>query len=293
MKWIALTVVAVVVSAQAFAQQAAERLIVKSKTEITFPDNPNRRGGGDGDGFGGGPSGMESKNTVYFKGDFIKTQSQSDFGNNTVIIDRKNKRTTTLTEAMGKKSGFYITEEEQNKMRENNQKRMDSVRAARGENAGGQRNAQQSAPEIEYTSETKKIAGYNCKKAIIKTKNRQGEISETIVWYTTDIKRPEGYPVGGNNTGGGGGFAMSFRGSGGGGLGGFSGLDKIDGFIMGYSMSRPNGFKMETQVTSIEVNPDIDDKVFEIPKGFDIKPASEMQQSFNRGFNGGGPPGGQ
>jgi GLPGLI family protein len=311
MKQIMLILFAVVISTPIFSQQTPERLIVKSKTEITFPDNPNRGAGGDGDGFGSGPSGMETKSTVYFKTDFIKTQTQTDFGNNTVIIDKKNKKTTTLTEAMGRKTGFYTTEADQEKMRENAQKRMDSMRAAGGENAERQRNFQQSPPEIEYPNETKKIAGYTCKKAIIKTKNRQGEISEVSVWFAPDIKKPEGYPLAGNNAGAGGrgGFAMAFRGPGGGGpgggnggggrntgfggggFGGVAGLDKIDGFIMGYSMSRPNGFKMEMQVTAIEVNPNIDDKVFDIPKGYDIKPASEMQQSLNRvQVQIGGPP---
>ncbi|OJY95778.1 MAG: hypothetical protein BGP13_00310 [Sphingobacteriales bacterium 40-81] len=288
MKWVILTITGVVVSAaQLAAQQTATSLIVKSKTEITFPENPNR---GDGDGFNG-PSGMESKNTTYYKGDFIKTLNQSDFGNNIVIVDKKNKKTTTLIEAMGRKTGFYITEEDQEKMREDAQKRMDSLRQARGGNDDQQRNFTPAEPEIVYTNETKKIAGYNCKKAIIKTKSRQGEVSELHVWYTPDVQRPEGYPVSGANTGGGG-FARGFSGGGpgGGAFGGLSNLEKINGFIMGYNMSRPNGFKMETEVTSIEVNPAIEDKVFEIPKGYDIKPMSEMQQFFNRRFNGGSPP---
>lgn len=278
------------------ALQTPDRLIVKAKTEITFPENPNRGAGGDGEGFGGGASGMESKSITYYKGDLIKMQHQSDFGNNTTIVDKKNKKTTTLIEAMGKKTGFVITEEDQNKMRENARKRMDSLRQARGERTGEQRNATPPEPEIEYTSETKKIAGYTCKKAIIKTKSRQGEISETNVWYTTDIKRPEGYPLNSNNNPGGGGFARSFaRGGGpaGGNFGGSPGLDKIDGFIMGVNISRPNGFTMEMEVTSIELNPKIEDKVFEIPKGYDIKPFSEMQGQFNRVLIGGPPPSNQ
>ncbi len=56
--------------------------VVKSKTEITFPENANRQADGEGDG-GGAPTGMESKNTVYFTKDFIKTYNETDFGNNT------------------------------------------------------------------------------------------------------------------------------------------------------------------------------------------------------------------
>jgi hypothetical protein len=91
-------------------------------------------------------------------------------------------------------------------------------------------------------------------------------------------------------SGGGRGFAGAMAGRGG---NNFGGLDKIDGFIMGIEVSRPNGFKMETEVTDLQVDPQIADKVFEIPKGYDIKPISEMEGQFRgRGFFRGGTPGG-
>ena len=284
--------------AAGFSQQKTmDRAIVKSKTEITFPENNNRGGGDAGDDQGGGrPTGMESKNTVYYKGDLVKTYSQSDFGNNTVIIDKKNKKTTTLIEAMGRKSGFYSTEEDEKTMRDNMQKRMDSIRQARG-SADSPRIPRQSDVQLINTDETKKIAGYTCKKAILKTTSRQGEVNETTVWYTPDLAMPPNYPALGVGTGGGGGFARSMRGGGNGGaggrggFGGITGVEKINGFIMGYEITRPNGFKMQTEVTSIEVNPDIDDKIFEIPKGYDLKPMSEMQNQMGRMF--GRPPGGE
>ena len=275
---------------QSFAQQKTfERAIVKSKTEITFPENNNRGAGDNGDDLGGGrPTGMESKNTIYYRGDLIKTYSQSDFGNNTVIVDKKNKKTTTLIEAMGRKTGFYSTEEDEQAMRDNMQKRMDSIRQARG-GSDSQRNGRQGDVQVINTDETKKIAGYTCKKAIIKTTTRQGEVNEIMVWYNPDMAMPAGYPVMGN-TAGGGGFARSMRGGGRGGLN-IQGIERIKGFVMGYEMSRPNGFKMQTEVTSIEINPDIDDKVFEIPKGYDLKPMSEMQNQMGRMF--GRAPGGE
>jgi GLPGLI family protein len=260
-----------------FAQQkTVERAIVKSKTEITFPQNVNRNAGGDDDGNAtfGGAGGMESKSTVYFKGDLIKTYNESDFGNTTVIVDKKNKRTTTLREAMGRKTGFYSTEEDEAAMRKNMQARRDSIRQARGQSVSNT-NATIPEAEIVATNETKKIAGYNCKKAIIKTKSRQGEVNETIVWYTPDFKMAQGYPVAGNT---GGGFGRGMRGQRGG--FGIAGLDKIDGFIMGYDVSRSNGFEMHMEVTKAELDPAIDDKIFEIPKGYDIKPLSEMQEQF-------------
>lgn len=41
--------------------------------------------------------------------------------------------------------------------------------------------------KIEYTNETKKIAGYDCKKAIVKSKTRDGKDLIIDVWYTDKI----------------------------------------------------------------------------------------------------------
>lgn len=258
-----------------FAQQKTiERAIVQSKTEITFPQNINRNTNSDNDASFGPAGGMESKTTVYFKGDMIKTHSESDFGNTTVIIDKKNKKTTTLTEAMGRKTGFYTTAEDEAAMRQ----RMDSMRQERGQAANSQFGMGET--EVINSNETKKIAGYTCKKAILKTQTRQGgTTSEAIVWYTPDFKMAPGYPAGGNPAGGG--FGRGMRGQRGAGFG-MVGLDKIDGFVMGYEVKRPNGFEMNMQVTKIELDPVIEDKVFEIPKGYDIKPLKEMQGQFRQ-----------
>lgn len=256
-----------------FAQQkTVERAIVQSKTEITFPQNINRNTDSDNDAGFGGAGGIESSTTVYFKGDMIKTHSESDFGNTTVIIDKKNKKTTTLTEAMGRKTGFYTTAADEAAMRQ----RMDSMRQERGQPA----NSESGETEIINSNETKKIAGYTCKKAILKTPTRQGTTNEAIVWYTPDFKMAPGYPAAGNPAGGG--FGRGMRGQRGAGFG-MAGLDKIDGFVMGYEVKRPNGFEMNMQVTKIELDPVIEDKVFDIPKGYDIKPLKEMQGQFGQG----------
>lgn len=263
-----------------WAQREVQRAIVKSVTEITFPDNANRAAvGGDEDAqpaFGGG---MESTNTVYFRGDFIKTFNQTDFGNNTVIVDKKNNKTITLIEAMGRKTAYYSTPEDEELMR----KRMDSLRQAGG-NSNRQMERREGEPEFVETGETKKIAGYDCKKTIIKTKSNNGEVNEAIVWYTPDLKMPEDYPQTGVAPRGGRGFSAGFGGGPrGGGFGGLTGLDKIKGFVMAYEMSRPNGFSMKMEVKKIEVDPEIKDKVFEVPKGTELKPMSEMQNMFGPG----------
>lgn len=261
-----------------FAQsKVVNQAIVHSKTEINFPQNFNRPGGED-DG-GGPPSGMESKNTVYLKGDLIKTVNQSDFGNNITIVDKKNKTTTTLIEAMGRKTGFTINDSEQEEVEKRMQARMDSLRLARSDNAppgGGPGRFTTASSEIEETNETKKIAGQVCKKAIIKSHSRQGETNEIIVWYTPDFKMAAGYPLSSSPMGGGRGFAGRNR-------AGFinaADMAKINGFVMGYEMARPNGFSMKMEVTKIELDANIADKIFEVPKGYEMKTPQEVQNMF-------------
>ncbi len=251
------------------AQKIVDKAVVKTQTEIVFPENPGGAGapGGapqEGDrvmNFGG-MGGLDLSSTIYFKGEMTKIESTSDFGNNITITDHKNKKTTTLMEMMGRKMGFYSTEED-DKIR---QARQDSIRAKRVDSLQkmGINIAPPPAPEVVYTEETKKIAGYTCKKAIIKTKNRQGEISESTVWYCPEFQMAEGFSM---NAGGGMGRAM---------MGGMNGLELVKGFPMEYEMQRANGMKVHMVVTKVQLDATIDDKTFEIPKGYDIKPMSEM-----------------
>ena len=212
---------------------------------------------------GAGMGGLDLSSTIYFKGDMTKIESTSDFGNNITITDLKNKKTTTLMEMMGKKIGFYSTDADDKAMKA----RQDSIRAVKTDSLKqlGINIAPPAAPEIVYLNETKKIAGYNCKKAIIKTRNRQGEVNESTVWYCPDFKMAEGFTM---NAGGGMGRAM---------MGGLNGLDQVNGFPMEYEMQRSNGMKIHMVVTKLQTDVTIDEKTFDIPKGYDIKPMSEMQ----------------
>lgn len=252
--------------------KVVDKAIIKMKTEITFPENQGGNSPGEGDRvmMMGGMSGMEAQTTMYYREDFSKTESTSDFGNNIIITDKKNKKTTTLTEAMGRKSGFYSTEEDDIAMRA----RMDSARNLRRDSLekAGITFSRPQKPEIEYTNETKKIAGYTCKKAILKSKNQRGEMNSTIVWYTPDFKMADGFSFGGSTGRG----MMS--------MAGVNGLDQIEGFPMEYQMERNNGMKMHMIVTKVQLDAVIDDKVFEIPKGYDIKPLKDMQGGEGRFF---------
>ncbi len=236
MKYISLAILLLASITGISQPKIVDKAVIKMQTEITFPENMNRGGGGEGGergGMMGGMTGMEASSTIYYKGDMTKVESTTDFGNNVVITDRKNKKTTTLIEAMGRKTGFYATDADDEAMRA----RMDSMRALRRDSLqrlGIPVGAPPKA-EIIYTEETRKIAGYMCKKAIIKNPGQRNTVSETEVWYTPDFKMSPGFSMTGGSGGG----------------------------------------RNMMSMASV--------KVFEIPKGFDLKPMSEMQQG-GRGF---------
>lgn len=259
-----IAILALFTAFQAQAQKVVNKAIVTMKTEMEFPEQTQQVGGDDGGNFRMMPRDMELTSTIFFKEDQTKVETSSDFGKNYTFIDRKAKKTTTLMEVMGRKQGFWSSDEDQANM----QKRMDSIRAARADSLKqlGITFAPPSEPEITYTEEKKKIAGYECKKAIIKTKSQRGELNETAVWYTPEFKMADGFSL---TTQGGGGMRMM----------GFNpaGIEKINGFPMEYEIVRQNGMRVHMTVTKVQLDPNIDDKTFEIPKGYDIKPMSEMQ----------------
>lgn len=256
-----------------------ERAIVKAKTEITFPENFGGPGGGGPPGGGEGmnftmPRDMETTSTMYYTPDFMKVESMSDFGNNTIITDRKNKKTTTLIEAMGRKTGFFSTDADAEAQRV----RMDSIRNLRRDSLAQLGiTFKDNKPELIYSEETKKVSGVVCKKVTIKTTGQNGQVSENVIWYDPSFKIASTSTQASANPGGfggGGGRGMSM-------MGGIQGLDQINGFPMEYEMTRGNGFKIHMVVLKAQPDASIEDKVFEIPKGFDIKPMSSME-------NGGG-----
>ncbi|HLO39235.1 MAG TPA: hypothetical protein VK173_12115 [Lacibacter sp.] len=241
------------------AQQVVNEAVIQMKIETT---NPNSDGAppvsNDGEGrvmvrIGDG----EMKSKMYFKNGMTKVETDMGMGLNQVIIDSKEKKTTTLFEAMGRKMGFYTTEG-------------DMQRMMAGADSGRQQRIQQPfAPEVfvEYLSETKKIAGIECKKALLRYKDRKGEEVQQEVWYTPEFMLGEGFKI-----------RDVMR------MANVPGLEKIKGFPMEFQLTRQNGAKVHYQVSKVELNAKVDDKVFLIPKDYDVKPMSEM----NRGGNGRG-----
>ena len=204
----------------------------------------------------------ETKSTTLLKNDKVKTVIKTDMGRTTIIRDNGLKVTTTLLEIMGNKTGFYVSDDEQAELR----RRMDSIMASRRAGDSDRvRTVSANTPsnvEVSYTEETKKIAGYVSKKAYVIATRLLGVKDTTVVWYTPDLKLQNI-----SSTGGLSGF---------GNMGAVAGLDKIDGFVMRYETRMRRNRRMEVEVTKIDLDKQIADKEFDIPKDFDVKPMKEM-----------------
>ncbi len=216
----------------------------------------------------------ETKVTTYYKDSLVKTVLKTDMMRTTILRDNNTKMTTTLLEVMGRKNGFYISDEEQAAQRV----KMDSMMRARRNDTGTRRPQQpaRKTTEFAYTTETKKIAGYTCKKAYVVNTNILGQKDSSVVWYTTDIRMP-----GLTST------AASF--------GNFGGVtadfSALNGFVMWYQTKMQGNRTLTLAVNKIDEEKNIDDKEFAIPKDFELKPMSEMRSMFG-GMGGGGRDGG-
>ncbi len=277
MKKILITPLLMLVSICLFAQiKLVDNAIIKAKTEMTFPENFNPgRGGAPGDGGGFSmPRDMETTSTMYYTPNFMKVESASDFGNNIVITDRLNKKTTTLIEAMGRKTGFYSSDADEQAMKV----KSDSLRELKKDSLKAMGlTFKESKSEITYLEETKKIAGYTCKKAIIKSKGQNGETNESVVWYNPEFKISPVSSAAGSTQGFGGGRGRMM-------MGGIQGLEELEGFPMEYEITRNNGFMIHMTVLKVQTDATIEEKIFEIPKGYDLKPMSSIQGGNGEGM---------
>ncbi|MEO6671107.1 MAG: DUF4412 domain-containing protein [Ferruginibacter sp.] len=245
--------------------------VVSTTTNVIAPEEEEQTNPGAGRmNFANAMDG-EMKSTTWLKDDMVKTLLKSDVIRSTIFRNNATHLTTTLMEMMGNKFGFYVTDSEQTDLR----KKADSVMQSKRKNDSAAAPVQprpEPVVDIIDAAETKKIAGYQCKKLYLVSTGILGLKDTVYVWYTPEIKLKNI-----NSTGG-----LSAFGN----MGSVNGLDKIEGFVMRYEMSMRRNRRMEVEVTKIVLNKEIADKEFEIPKDFDIKPMKEMQGMFGGRFPG-------
>jgi GLPGLI family protein len=267
--------------------------IVTTSTNVIAPDEEDdvtqvrpeggREGGREGGGMGMRFANMmdgETKSTTYIKNDLVKTDIKSETIKSTIFRDNATKTTTTFFEMMGNKRAIRSTDTDQEMMG----KRMDSMRNERmkADSAAGKPKMRNVEPTITivYLEETKKIAGYTCKKAML-IQDRVIRKDTTTIWYNPDIKFANVASTGGMSGMG----MMSTQMQGG------LSFDKVNGFVMQYERNMPRGRKMEVKVTKIVTDKDIAATEFDMPKDIEITNMKDMNgQGGMRMMFGGGRP---
>lgn len=203
----------------------------------------------------------ETKTITTLKNDMVKTLTENETNRTTLIRDNAKKTSTTILEMMGKKTGFFATDEEQAQAA----KRIDSMLTSRD----GERTYRKRTTPVfktEYIDETKMIAGYTCKKALV-IGTTDNKADTTVVWYCPDFKLQNITSTGET--------ARVFA--------GITariqpnGMENLEGFPMQYEKNMSRGRKMTVQVTKLVIDNNVADKEFDIPKDIELKSLKYME----------------
>jgi len=171
--------------------------------------------------------------TITIKGDKTKSEIQTPMGAQIEITNYSDKSKVALINMMGQKYAIPETTEE---IKEEMSK--------------------EPTPEVQITTETKTIAGYTCKKAIV-TVNENGSITTYDVWFSEDF--------GSVNPN----FDNSI-------------YKDINGVLLEFSMITPQ-FTMVFSAISVEKK-SISSKEFEVPADYSITTKEELQSKMGGGM---------
>ncbi len=175
---------------------------------------------------------MPTTMMMYLGNGFVKNVLFTGMGKQSVIFDLKKKSKTSLIDMMGQQFAIESSYEEIQKEFE-----------------------REPEVEIEITDETKEIAGYNCKKIIIRVINDEGETSdEKFAWFTGDLN------VSPNLN-----FSQKF-------------FESVNGLLMEYQMDMGSGMMMKFTATEVEKKK-IPSKDFIIPEGYKKVTREELMNS--------------
>lgn len=167
---------------------------------------------------------MPKESVSYFKGGKTRVEMNMAMGvKNVTIADSDAKTAVSLIDMMGQK--FAITTDA------NNPEAEKAVEEAK----------------VTVTKDSKKIAGYNCTKAVIETKD--GDKQE--VWFTKDLKLPKGHVNGP--------------------------MKKIDGSVLQYGINQ-NGMEMVLTAKEV-VKEKVSDDKFAIPADYKKMTQEEFMKS--------------
>lgn len=159
-----------------------------------------------------------------------RTEMNMAMGSTIIVFNGEEKSGFTLLDMMGQKFAMEITAEE---IEEENEK--------------------ESEMDVEVTGETKDIAGYSCKKAIVKPKNTTEDDSEMTVYFTEELGSGMlnyNNPV----------------------------FKDVNGVMMEYTMQE-NDVNMTFTAISV-TKKKLGDEEFEIPEGYNVMSMSDFENMF-------------
>ncbi len=175
---------------------------------------------------------MPKTMTMYIGDGFTKNVLFTGMGKQTVIYNLKTKTKTAMIDMMGQKFAIETSAEE---IREELLNEPDA--------------------DVETTDETKEIAGYQCKKILIKNKDAEGKTtSEDSAWFTEELEvSPEIN------------FDTKY-------------FQDIKGVLMEYEMDMNNGTMMKFTATEVEKKK-VSSKDFKIPENYKRVTREELMNS--------------
>ncbi|HRH67638.1 MAG TPA: DUF4412 domain-containing protein [Bacteroidia bacterium] len=174
---------------------------------------------------------MPTESVLYFKGNLSRMELNLGMGSTVVITDHKLGESTMLMEMLGNKTAVRST-------------RLDAA----AERATGDK------PTVEFKPDTKSIAGYTCKHAVVSSKGRDSNNSTYDVWYTTEMMARN-----------------SFQ----------SEIEGIDGFMMEFQTEQ-NGVEMKMTVKNV-IEVTVDDSKFITPEGYTEMTKEQLRQLYGGG----------
>ena len=174
---------------------------------------------------------MPKDMTVYFKEGKSRGEMDMMGGKIISITDSKEGETITLMDLMGKKQAIKTTTADAEK-----------EKAKMGEY------------DVKITEETKEIAGYNCKKAIITYKNKTEQSNDVIIWYTNELEASNSEKY-------------AWKG--------------IDGYMMEFSVDQ-RGMGMKFTCSEVKKQA-VSDDMFKIPEGYTVLTQDEVAKQFGGG----------
>jgi GLPGLI family protein len=176
---------------------------------------------------------MPKEMVVYFKDGKSRGEMDMMGGKIISITDSKAGETISCMDMMGKKQAIKTTKEDAEKEK-----------------------AKMGDYDVKITDETRDIAGYNCRKAVITFKDKQEKEGTVDIWFTKELEASNSEKY-------------SWKG--------------IDGYMMEFSVDQ-RGMGMKFTCTEVKKQA-VSDDLFKVPEGYTVMTQEEMMKQFGGSGN--------